>query len=213
MKNKLEIMLRMQDEMNTIVHPQWREQGWPWYRAAYMEASEIIEHIGWKWWKKQEPDVNQIKLELVDIFHFFLSEKLEEPWTIEELAQNLSFELDHIDTERQFTAPDYYVVEEFMRQTLKGLISESYFVNMCGKFNLSFNELYKLYIGKNVLNRFRQANGYKEGAYQKIWNGKEDNEYLTLILQDLDSDLESFPDDVYTQLSNQYKLVHRGVQR
>ena len=35
---------------------------------------------------------------------------------------------------------------------------------------------------KNVLNKFRQDNGYKEGTYRKIWNGKEDNVVLSEIL-------------------------------
>lgn len=39
-----------------------------------------------------------------------------------------------------------------------------------------------LNMGKNVLNRFRQANGYrtaiKEGTYRKLWGGREDNEHL-----------------------------------
>ncbi|MFA6630524.1 MAG: dUTPase, partial [Sulfuricurvum sp.] len=35
--------------------------------------------------------------------------------------------------------------------------------------------LYRLYVGKNILNQFRQDHGYKEGHYIKIWNGLEDN--------------------------------------
>ena len=37
------------------------------------------------------------------------------------------------------------------------------------------SDLYRLYIGKNVLNQFRQDNGYKENTYIKTWNGDEDN--------------------------------------
>src|SRR5690606_16358645 len=47
-------------------------------------------------------------------------------------------------------------------------------------------ELYRQYIGKNVLNFFRQDNGYKQGTYVKIWNGLEDNEYLVQIMNQLD---------------------------
>ena len=36
-------------------------------------------------------------------------------------------------------------------------------------------DLYNLYSGKNILNQFRQDNGYKEGTYTKIWDGVEDN--------------------------------------
>ena len=44
--------------------------------------------------------------------------------------------------------------------------------------DMSFDELYVGYIGKNVLNFFRQDHGYKDGTYIKVWNGKEDNEHL-----------------------------------
>jgi len=48
----------------------------------------------------------------------------------------------------------------------------------------NWDAMYKLYIGKNALNAVRQANGYKDGSYQKLWDGEEDNVYLTSILKD-----------------------------
>jgi hypothetical protein len=39
----------------------------------------------------------------------------------------------------------------------------------CCLADLPFDELYSLYIMKNCLNGFRQANGYKEGTYIKNW--------------------------------------------
>ena len=56
------------------------------------------------------------------------------------------------------------------------------FINLCNEFGLTFDELQKLYIGKNALNEFRQLNGYKDGTYIKIWNDKEDN---TIIMQEI----------------------------
>jgi len=58
------------------------------------------------------------------------------------------------------------------------------FINLCNEFGLTFDELQKLYIGKNALNEFRQLNGYKDGTYIKIWNGKEDNIIMQEILQE-----------------------------
>ena len=70
MKQKITTMLELQDSMNSKVSPDWRSAGNEWYRAIWMEASEMLEHYGWKWWKKQEPDAMQVKLEIVDIVHF-----------------------------------------------------------------------------------------------------------------------------------------------
>ena len=43
---------------------------------------------------------------------------------------------------------------------------------------LTWDELRRQYLAKNVLNIFRQRNGYKDGAYIKMWHGREDNEWL-----------------------------------
>ena len=70
--------------------------------------------------------------------------------------------------------------------------------------NMPFDELFEIYVGKNVLNMFRQDNGYKEGTYKKIWNGREDNEHLSDIIKSLDSNSTTFKDDVYIALADAY---------
>ena len=70
--------------------------------------------------------------------------------------------------------------------------------------DLEFDELYRTYVGKNVLNFFRQDHGYKEGHYQKIWNGKEDNEHLSAILTSIDPQSPTFSDEVYQALAAAY---------
>ena len=71
MKQQLIIMLEMQDAMNTKVNPDWRSANNEWYRAIWVECAEMLDHYGWKWWKHQEPDLNQVKLELIDILLLF----------------------------------------------------------------------------------------------------------------------------------------------
>jgi hypothetical protein len=45
-------------------------------------------------------------------------------------------------------------------------------------------------MGKQELTKFRQKNGYKTGDYQKVWAGMEDNEHLTIMLENnIDTDL------------------------
>ena len=66
-------MLQMQHRMNTRVHEHWIAQNFEWYRAAWIECGELMDHVGYKWWKKQTPDMEQVRLEVVDIWHFGLS--------------------------------------------------------------------------------------------------------------------------------------------
>jgi len=52
MRQKLLTMLAMQDSMNTKVHPEWITQNYEWYRAVWIECGELMDHQGYKWWKK-----------------------------------------------------------------------------------------------------------------------------------------------------------------
>jgi len=202
MKQKLVNMLELQDAMNSKVNENWRSAGNEWYRAIWMESSEMLEHYGWKWWKKQEPDVMQVKLEIVDIVHFALSIRLE---------QNLSF-----DDTAELIAKDFENImqAENIRKTIECLAlltltdQGAHFTFIAGimkYMDMSFDELYKIYVGKNVLNMFRQDHGYKDGTYNKVWNGREDNEYLADIINQLNGDSPTFKDDVYVLLTQNYE--------
>jgi len=72
---------------------------------------------------------------------------------------------------------------------------------------MDFDDLYRQYVGKNVLNFFRQDHGYKEGSYIKLWQGREDNEHLVEILAELNSDTSNFGDQVYQSLLQRYQQV------
>ena len=70
-------MLALQDAMNSKINPEWRQAGNEWYRAIWIECAEMLDHYGWKWWKHQQADMDQVTLEIVDIWHFMLSDMLE----------------------------------------------------------------------------------------------------------------------------------------
>ena len=57
---------------------------------------------------------------------------------------------------------------------------------------------------KNVLNFFRQDNGYKEGSYRKEWNGREDNEYLVEIINGLEAEDPEYPEKLRLALQERY---------
>ena len=82
--------------------------------------------------------------------------------------------------------------------------STSVFLKLMGASGLSFEQLYRMYVGKNVLNFFRQDHGYKDGSYIKIWDGREDNEHLSDLLVRLDPNQGDFADAVYRGLSEAY---------
>lgn len=201
MKQKIINMLELQNSMNSKVNEDWRSAGNEWYRAIWMEASEMLEHYGWKWWKKQEPEIMQVKLEVVDIVHFALSIRLQQNQSLDDTA-----ELIARDFENFMQAEDIRKsIECLALLTLTDQGAHFTFIAGIMKYlDMTFDELYEIYIGKNVLNMFRQDNGYKEGSYNKVWNGREDNEYLAEIMKELDANSQSFQDDVYAALSRKY---------
>ncbi len=87
--------------------------------ALQQESAETVDSLHWKWWKKGEDDWDNVKVELVDILHFWVS--------------------------------------------------------MCTVAGLSAQDVIDLYFKKNDLNFKRQNEGYKEGTYQKVVDGVEDN--------------------------------------
>jgi dimeric dUTPase (all-alpha-NTP-PPase superfamily) len=41
--------------------------------ALRQEAAEAVDSLNWKWWKKDTDDWDNIKIELVDMLHFWVS--------------------------------------------------------------------------------------------------------------------------------------------
>lgn len=201
MKQQLVSMLELQDAMNTKVQPGWREQGRPWYRAIWIECAELMDHYGWKWWKKQTPERDQVVLELVDIWHFGLSIVLMRHSDVATAAEHIESAFDFSPRETSFRDD----VELFAQNTL---VTRDFditnFSHLMTGADLSFDELYKRYVGKNVLNFFRQDHGYKDGRYIKNWQGREDNVHLVEILEQLDPELPDFSAELYRALELRY---------
>jgi dimeric dUTPase (all-alpha-NTP-PPase superfamily) len=198
-------MAQLQERLNENVHPQWRTEGHPYYRAIWVECAELLDHYGWKWWKRQATDLEQVKLEVVDIWHFGLSE----------LIRGGKFDFDRVDDSvvgafadrLDPTAPVDFraAVETLAARTLaERTFAVAAFVDVMAALPMSFAELYRTYVGKNVLNHFRQANGYQAGAYVKVWRGREDNEHLFELVRTLDHASATFTTDLYRALELRY---------
>ena len=55
-----------------------------------------------------------------------------------------------------------------------------------------------------MLNFFRQDHGYKEGSYRKRWAGREDNEHLMELLQQVDTGDADAERTLYGALAARY---------
>ena len=194
-------MLALQDAMNSKVSETWRENGYEWYRAIWVECAEMLDHYGWKWWKHQEVDVPQVQLELVDIFHFGLSLRLMTGASIDAIANELAEELTATSNETDFKM----ALETLASAAVTNKAFDAKALANCMQLmDMDLNELFRQYVGKNTLNFFRQDHGYKEGTYIKVWNGLEDNEVLANVVNELDIAAEDFQQQVYQALKQSY---------
>ena len=222
--NKIETMLRLQQQLNDATNGIGWENGTTkngkiidWRRCIWLEAAELVESYPWKHWKNidAEPDYANIKIEAVDIWHFVMSEALR-IWAVEKRGgiDDLATAITATDAYRAFEEgkrPEktdlYPQIEEvetlvemlFCRTPIASWTAQFYRVAL--QSGLDLDALYRLYVGKNVLNQFRQDHGYKEGTYIKIWNGDEDNVAMQRLLEREDT---LTPEALYTELETVY---------
>ncbi len=202
-KSKLVKMIALQDRLNKVVNPDWLKAGYPWHRAIMVETVEALDHYGWKWWKKQQPDLAQARIELVDIFHFMLSMALEGNHGDYDTTADAITKIFYSPESR--TDRDTVVLFDLLAgYAAEGKICVPAFVHLMQDLDLSWDEMYTMYIGKNVLNVFRQDHGYQAGSYRKDWDGMEDNEVLADLMKSLP---DASPEELYDHLEANYSVL------
>ena len=181
-----------------------------WYRCIYMEAAEAIDSFNWKHWKgiNTEPDWDNVKVELVDIWHFIMSELIR--------IKDVNYANKYLKLKPQgdFNA-------KVLINTLEKMLSLSVISNIDPKINnirditdlffiaisqldIDIVELYKRYVVKNQLNAFRQQNGYKDGSYIKFWNTVEDN---VIAFNIMDENPSISPSELFQKLELKYSQI------
>jgi dimeric dUTPase (all-alpha-NTP-PPase superfamily) len=209
----LRAMLELQDGMNRKINPQWESAGYPFLRAVLVEAVEGLDHYGWKWWKAQSADLEQLRIELIDIWHFVLSDYLVRARGDKAAAARALLQDWQGETRIAFDGRPYDVAALDVREGLELLAAMAAVRRNCmplvaallAACGVDAAQLFRDYVSKNVLNHFRQDNGYKTGEYRKLWDGREDNVHLAQILQGLNASDEALPQALYNSLDERYK--------
>ena len=229
--DKILLMLQLQAQLNDATNGEEWTKGVTkngktinWERCIYMECAEMVESFSWKHWKSinKEPDWDNLQIEVVDVWHFIISLAIQNyannfKGGIEDLAINISQleSFSKIDVSKTaFDTQDNIIskVENIIRLALSQeelnievLIAEFFDLTLMSGLNLE--TLYRLYVGKNVLNQLRQDNGYKDGSYIKVWNGEEDNVVMKRVWEE-DADIK--PDALYKELTKLYLALTKS---
>lgn len=210
-KSLIKKMFEKQDELNIHIKGEdWKsDKNLKWYRAIWTETAELIDYTNWKWWKQQDVNLKDVEMEVIDIWHFGLSDMMTYNnidhcvhtvfLTFQNRFKNsLKIEIDDVQN----------LAESLAHWTLRNhRFNIDSFVDLCSSLNMNIEKIYKLYMGKNILNRFRQDNGYKEKNYKKEWNGQEDNFYLIKFLEKSDITDDCFDQNIYNELKRFYQSV------
>lgn len=182
----------------------------------------MIDSFAWKHWKAidADPDWANLQIEVIDVWHFIMSLGLEDysqnfRGTIEDLAMNIAekpgYQRLQESKDLEYALPDTIMakVEDLIlnsvnRENLDSPKLFEDFFELAYMSALDLDDLYRLYVGKNILNQFRQDHGYKEGTYIKVWNGEEDN----VVMQRLwEENAALTPKTLYGNLQKIYATI------
>jgi len=197
-------MCKLQDKLNRIIDSNWLNKRTlqDFYVAINQEVAELIDTYPWKWWKKMDDDVDNRLIEIVDIWHFVMSYWMLKFYKggyvnnyIEAAAKMLS---DYYEVSEPIKSKDefsqvidlYGIFDPQSRNTILDLVV---FFSIVKTYFQDIDSFTKLYFAKNALNILRQEYGYKNGKYQKIINGLEDNRYLLGIIDEI-KEFDNFDD-------------------
>lgn len=220
-------MLKMQQSLNDETNGLGWENGYTnknklinWKRCIYMECAELIENFAWKHWKdiNAPTDEQNLKVEVVDIWHFVMSLALQNYRRNGLDMQKLTRDIESSSGFAEFCKEAANVANESIYEIINDaemLIHKTsgfdfelsdllkIYFTLALKCGVNLYSLYECYVAKNVLNRFRQDHGYKEGGYKKIWNGVEDNVVMGRILADGVGEIT----EIYAALKREYSKI------
>ncbi|MDD2653254.1 MAG: dUTP diphosphatase [Sulfurimonas sp.] len=223
--DKISLMLQLQADLNKATNGDKWTSGITknnkvinWKRCIYMECAEMIDSFSWKHWKNIDKEANwaNLQIEVVDVWHFIMSLAIELDAQhaqsgigaiASSLADAKSFE--KIIVKNSLFANENEIMEKIEAIMLESLLKNEFsleklvndFFDLVVMSALDLETLYKLYVGKNILNQFRQDHGYKDGSYIKVWNGEEDNVVMQRVLEQ-NSDIA--PAELYEELEKLY---------
>jgi len=208
-------MVELQHTLNIqTAGEEYLEKNLKWNSAIIAESGEMLESLGYKWWKKQEVDLDNAKVEAIDLLHFVISDCIQMHHNFKSGNKTISYTVDMFSD----CFDDKHISARFIEKlSIIELIVELNFrvVNVFEtlkeiftKLEMTNEDVYIAYIVKNCLNKFRQDNGYKDGTYNKIWIDKEDNVVAYELAKNIGASEDLF-DLLYVELESAYSYYFK----
>lgn len=203
-------IVNMQDELNEKVIPGWREANLNWSNAVLSECNEYLDCFHWKWWKSgpdgaelgEVIDKDNLIVESIDLLHLLISQYLSETKSSNEHLGDLLTSTYKKIQEKNEALTCIGSVSFDIVKTMKVLLSNSidaqpgYAITalmvILDDLGLSAVDIYEHYLSKNLLNFFRNLNGYKDPNvnYPKYVDGIEDNVIFKNIVSQIIEEMD-----------------------
>ena len=71
------VMVELQHKFNEQTIENYLDKNLNWNSAIIAESGELLGSLGYKWWKKQTLDMENVKVEAIDLLHFVISESMQ----------------------------------------------------------------------------------------------------------------------------------------
>lgn len=200
-------LYRLQDELNekSTKSGRWKQVRYisDHCVAAIAELMEMMESMDWKWWKKNEVDTWNVKIEAIDAVHFLISMNI-----LKHATDGEELQLERVQGSVSPTARgrDSEEVRSFFFRAVN-MVTEIYdtespepmhrlIEDVLGAAGITAEEFEAIYLAKYCLNEIRWEGGYLLGTYTKHKEGGlEDNYYLEEVVRafkgksDIDKDV------------------------
>lgn len=191
--NDVSRLLKAQDALNVAyAGEEWRKDHHPFVDYIWIESGELLEHHGQIFhYKKKTPDWGQVKLELIDILHFGLSDMLMHSVKGGSAAHIFKAAVEGVEAVRCDEAVIKYCKAMVKSAVKNGVFDPYYFARLVLACGFTLEEIFSDYMLKYTLNAFRIANGSVTGDYNKHWSdGREDNEHLLELAHECNGDFD-----------------------
>ena len=211
--NKIKYLFDKQDALNTSINSNWKNEGLNFNLYSQVESIEGIQSFNFKHWKKDKNDFKNAEMEMIDVIFFTISECIKSNIDYSKFTYLFKYGIDNNANSKTpeqciklFQDINYYSCNNNLFNVI---ICLGYLADTLG---YTIEDIYIKYVGKEVLNIFRQDHGYKTGEYIKQWKSSldpngliEDNVYLEMFMDDAAKDQ---PDNMYDYLYNKLEVEY-----
>lgn len=206
--SELETLVRRQDELNSVINPDWRNAGYLFDIAFYMEYEEFWEHIA-------DGNNEAAMMEAVDQLHFLISAIVE---VDAPMATSAKLFNDLLNPTQAFSSSNHATT----MSAVVGFANNGRIATMMLKWRecldaLSVTDItaiLTMYSVKSALNHTRQQCGYKTGEYIKSFTVRDMMYWESVLNEQFNINLDeyfTFGDTVKDPDGNEFLLEDNDI--